>query len=166
MKYMLQSRQENRFSVLELQHEVTVNQLNTDDDDKGKRSSYINVFWQRIPSWRKNQDNLWKVKNYADLSTYCIIDEQNIPVSVQSRSFHCRVIALITIGMRLFVVFRQRGGERETWFFEPKESAIEVSCLLAFSQLSKPFLLRLLHLFLGEVEVTSCKRPDVSKRVN
>jgi hypothetical protein len=45
MKYMLQYRQENRFSVLELQHEVTVNQLNTDDDDdKGKGSSYINVF--------------------------------------------------------------------------------------------------------------------------
>ena len=44
MKYTLQSRQENRFSVLELQHEVTVNQLDTDDDDKGKESSYINVF--------------------------------------------------------------------------------------------------------------------------
>lgn len=44
MKYTLQSGQENRFSVLELQHEVTVNQLNTDDDDKGKGSSYINVF--------------------------------------------------------------------------------------------------------------------------
>lgn len=43
MKYTLQSRQENRFSVLELQHEVTVNQLNM-DDDKGKGSSYINVF--------------------------------------------------------------------------------------------------------------------------
>jgi hypothetical protein len=44
MKYTLQSRQENRFSVLELQHQVTVTQLNTDDDDKGKGSSYINVF--------------------------------------------------------------------------------------------------------------------------
>jgi len=29
MNYTLQSRQEDRFSVLELSHEVTVNQLNT-----------------------------------------------------------------------------------------------------------------------------------------
>lgn len=35
MNYTLQSRQEDRFSVLELSHEVTVNQLNT-NDDKGK----------------------------------------------------------------------------------------------------------------------------------
>jgi|GEM_PF-6365330 len=59
MNYTLQSRQEDRFSVLELSHEVTVNQLNT-NDDKGKGSLYISMYSDRgyISSWRKNQDNL------------------------------------------------------------------------------------------------------------
>lgn len=114
MNYTLQSRQEGRFPVLELSLEVAINQLNT-VDDKGKGSLYISMYSDRgYIILKKESRQSVKVKNYADLSTYCIILKQNIPASIQSRPFYCRLIALLYIGMTLFVVFRQRCGERET----------------------------------------------------